>query len=758
MAKGVKKIKWADGGIIKNESTQGISAVIEGDKPAYFLVDEWIVGTTDKDRKNGVTWFIMSNDRKQILSKKANKPILEKFEVKIPKKQCGPYTYYIEASLSGELDRKKIGMHVKGYCPPKVLSIEWSNKNGSAKSGSTLMLADNSPVNIKIETEGVNGITNLIVEVYKEKSNSLVHTISNVAVVDGIINASMPNAVLWKPSVNNSQETENFYVKLKNPISGSYVPDGNSNFISPYGQIGATSQFFTYAPQAPSNQTPLKVGSVKVNYDKLYTCRYDKLIISDTDTNKDKFDIEVYDVKKNKTIPKYDTLAGSSESTKKELKLNYKSYSLKKCFSKTHKQEVEIFVDGKKQGVEPINGETAKINLMANTNMALLRASPEIFFVTPDKPTNYKIYAKTCVQPVGLLDIDVYPNVERELAFILTMFKTKNWEINVKKNKGKEGYSIGRNESVTEYNGEKGLRLVDRELEILHQDKGGLGFGFQAKVKVDETTSSIELGRTKSQIKELISFFNKVELFIKELDGRGKEGSSLAFKGGCYPKATFDIEPPNVALALRMTNRKVEKSNKVVTEYSGGLALKPIVGLKVGVDILTLVQYMGFQGKVVSWLVEVLTQGANVEIYFIIEVGFQAKAEFNLAYNEIEGLKAGTQKFELEGLITGKAGIKSKTKEIVTIIKPDGSTDKAEVEKWKAEGGAAGGLIYTYEVKGDSKGLYSRHKLEFTGIKATLVVYVMTQQRKFNEYAKKEFTVMEKPQQPIWKSDKDYFK
>ncbi len=757
MGKGVKKIKWVGGGIIAGSSSQGKSATVEPDKATTFAVEEWGVGTTDKDKKKGVTWFLMSADRKQVIKRKI-KPYNENYEVNIPRKLCGPYTYYIEASLSGELDKKAIGIYLKGYCVPKITNIEWSNSNGTAKSGSSLMLSASSPVNLKLETEGLNGSNNLIIEIYKEKNNSLVHTITNVTVVDGDIKVSMANAVLWQPSVNNSRETENFYVKLKNPATNSYVPDGNSNFVSPYGMIMTNSQNYLYSPLLPTNQTALKVGSVTVNYDKLYTCRYDKLVVSDSDSNKDKFDIEIYDVKKNKTIPIYETIAGSSESSKKELTLNYKGYSLKKCLSNTHKQEIEIHIGGKKQKTEAISGEKVKLDLIADTNMTLLRASPEIFFVTPDKPTNYKIYAKTCVQPVGLFEVNVYPNVERELAFILTMFKTKNWESNVKKNKGKDGYNIGRNESVTEYNGEKGLVLVDRELEILHQEKGGLGFGFQAKVKVDETTSSIELGRTKSQIKELISFFNKVELFIKELDGRGKESSSLAFKGGCYPKATFDIEPPNVALALRMTNRKVEKSNKVVIEYSGGLALKPIVGIKVGVDLLTLVQYMGFQGKVVSWLVDVTTQSAKVEIYFLIEVGFQAKAEFNLAYNEIEGLKAGTQKFELEGLLTGKAGIKSKTKEIVTIIKPDGSTDKAEVEKWKAEGGIAGGLIYTYEVKGDSKGLYSRHKLEFTGIKATLVLYVMTQQRKFNEYAKKEFTVMEKPQQPIWKSDKDYFK
>lgn len=141
------------------------------------------------------------------------------------------------------------------------------------------------------------------------------------------------------------------------------------------------------------------------------------------------------------------------------------------------------------------------------------------------------------------------------------------------------------------------MKLVDKEHELLYQAKGGLGYGLQAKVKIDNTVSSIELGKTKNQIKELLSFYNKVQYYIKEFDGRGKEGSSVAVKVGSYPKATFELEAPNVALAIRMTNKKIENTSKVITEYSGGLALKPITGFKIGVDILTLIQILGFKVK-----------------------------------------------------------------------------------------------------------------------------------------------------------------
>jgi hypothetical protein len=61
------------------------------------------------------------------------------------------------------------------------------------------------------------------------------------------------------------------------------------------------------------------------------------------------------------------------------------------------------------------------------------------------------------------------------------------------------------------------------------------------------------------------------------------------------------------------------------------------------------------------------------------------------------------------------------------------------------------------EVKGDNKGIYREHKLEYTGMKVNIVVYALNERRKFNTYFKKDFTLMEKPDKPISKSDKIYF-
>ncbi|WP_310556419.1 hypothetical protein [Flavobacterium sp.] len=747
MAKGVKKIDYQSGKIDMKISRK-TKIIALANEPIVFGVTQWEAETTEADKQKGVTWIWQTPARKVI--GKLVVPASQNFKFTIPKHLCGAYPYYLEASLSGKTDVREIGLYVMGSCTSIITKAQWS----TAPKGSaiTSQVSFGTTIFLDLATEGLNGYKGLSVEIYKTEGDKLVTTIKTPTVVDGKTTLEV-KTTFWQIL----QPTESFYVKIKHPNTGNYVPDISNN--EKHTTIQVSNGFAMPSFLSPTNITPYKIGKPNVNHNNASPCRYDKLIITDKDSNKDVFETEIYDAVKNKNILIYETIAGSSESSKKELKLSYKKFDNKQCFSKVnHKKEVEIFIDGEKQKAEVISSENVTVNLMAKANTVLLRTNPELFFIIPDSITKYQIIAKTCAQPAGILNVNVYPNVERELAFVLTLFKSYNRETNVKDVKTGDGgvNRIGKRDVLTGYNGEKGMKLVDGQLEILEQKKGGLGFGLQAKVKVDNITSSIELGTTKNQIKELIGFYNTIVDLTKDFNGKGRENESLAFRQGKYPKATFDLEAPNVALALRITNKKVIDTSKVVKEYSGGLALKPITGIKIGVDLISLIPYFGLQGKIVSWLLEAFTQQANIEIYIIFELSFQARAEFNLAYNEIEGLKAGEQKLELEAAVTGKVGIKSREKVTLTIVTSDGTTDKAQVEKFKGEGSIISGLMYTYNIKGDKKGMYSQHKLEFTGMKVNIVVFALNQKRQFHTYFKKEFTIIEKPVEPWFKSDKKY--
>ena len=65
-------------------------------------------------------------------------------------------------------------------------------------------------------------------------------------------------------------------------------------------------------------------------------------------------------------------------------------------------------------------------------------------------------------------------------------------------------------------------------------------------------------------------------------------------------------------------------------------------------------------------------------------------------------------------------------------------------------------ILYSYEVKFDNKGQYSQHKMEFTGVKATIVVYAIRKGMKYNETFRKDFTVIKRPEKPWYESEKEY--
>lgn len=52
--------------------------------------------------------------------------------------------------------------------------------------------------------------------------------------------------------------------------------------------------------------------------------------------------------------------------------------------------------------------------------------------------------------------------------------------------------------------------------------------------------------------------------------------------------------------------------------------------------------------------------------------------------------------------------------------------------------------------------MYTKHKLEFTGLKANITIYSIQQGMKYNQMFKKDFTLIEKPEKPWYESDKEY--
>ncbi|KFF13504.1 hypothetical protein IW15_06865 [Chryseobacterium soli] len=734
MAKGIKSIK--------QQQVVGTSV--------YLVVDQWHDGTTEADKNKKVTWLCFAQDRKTPLDTRVLDS-KDSYIIKIPSKLAGSYRYYVEASLSGKKDPKaNTGLDVFGTATKKIVTSKWCTKPDAEDVRKTYVFSYGHLVYLGLETEGLNG-DKVIVDVYRRvpggggaDDDQHMDTYTNVQVIDGEVNLKMGNTYKWFGKIKRPNATEEFYVKVKD-ASGQYVTDGKDKIHARFLRI--KNQVVSKNVETPTNHTPTKVDKPDINFKRYEPCRYDKIIVHDKDSNKDAFDFTLYDPLQKKNITRYETLAKSNEEGK-TIDLTFEKTTNKGCFTKpSHKKEVEIYINGKKQRTEILKGDNYALPIQASANTVLLRTSPEVFFITPDSPTTYRVVSRTCAQPGNPIEIVVYPNVEREVAFVLTMLPTYNRERNLK---------FTKQESLTSYNKEKSLKLIRDEVETLIHTKGGFGFGLQAKVKVDNIESSIELGRTKSQIKRLIDFYYKLNEYLSMFDAGNKESQDLEYKVRPGIKWTFDVEPPNIALALRFTNRKVGNTQQVVTQITGGVALKPIVKFKIGVDLMSLLQFMGLGGKIADWIKNVLEAKYKFTIYVIFEAFLEAKGELTMAYNKIEGFGPGPRKLQIEAGVAIKGGAKST--EFVTVIvpEPDGKPQTVKVEKWKGEASGTTSFVYTYEISSDKKGQYSQHKLEFTGIKATIVVYSIKQGMKYNESYRKDFTIIEKPDEPIAKSEKEY--
>ena len=757
MGKGVKKIQCVGGKIYPKRSVLNKSLVVPPNEDILFDVKEWGAHTTEIDKKKNLTWIWQTSDTARNIIGQLSVPSSMRFKFKLPKKLCGPYTYYIEASWSGKRDFKNhTGLYVKGSCPSKVIITKWcTSMDGKDERNKLFNYGDK--IFLSVSTEGLNGSL-LTVEIYRivsgdlsgSKKDDIIKIIPNVPVIDGEINVEVEGTSLWPGKINKIEDQEQFYVKIKDAF-GNYIQDDNNDTCHARF-LKIKKEVVKEVPKKPENKTVAKVGSVNVNHSKPFLCNYESIILEDADSDKNKFEKELYNSKKNKVIPTYETIAGAEESSKKTINFKFLKIATNQCVSTVkHKKEVEIFINGKKQKTEVIANEKVAVNLIADANLALLRVSPEVFFLSPDKISKYQIIAKTCGQPSGVININVYPNVEREIAFVLTLLKSYSRENNNK---------VSQQESLIEYNKEKSLKLVRDIKETLIQTKGGFGVSLQAKVKVDNTESSIELAKTRGQIKKLIDFHYTVTEILSQFDGSKASGTPDKYTLRKGIKWTFDIEPPNVALALRMTNKKIQNTNEVVRQFIGGLALKPIVKFKFGVDILSLLQYFGVGGKIADWIKNVVERKFSFTLYLIIEASLEAKTELTLNYNRIEGFAPGKRKLEVETALAVKGGAKSVGKDnFVTVVVPeaDGKLQKVQVEKWKAEVTATAGIMYTYEIHADQKGQYSQHKLEFSGLKATIIVYSIRQGMQYNESLKKEFSIIPKPQDPWYKSDKEYF-
>lgn len=288
MAKGVKKIKHTEGLYYPDMSVVGSRITIKPDQYAWFEIAEWEAGTTVEDKKRPITWLRQSNDRKVIINQMTI-PSTNKYGVKLPKNLCGSYHYYIEASLSGKRDfNKKTGLYVKGWCPPKIISSKWSTQRGSKSiknKDKDQWISYGHIVYLHLETEGLNG-NKLIIELWNQqtaKKDKQVFVYTDVQVIDGEVNLKIQNTYAWMAFVDNIQNVEEFYIKVKDQASNQYIKDNLGDDLHAI-YLNVKNKVATTNVNVPQNQTPTKVYKPDVNAARYEPCKFEVIKITESET------------------------------------------------------------------------------------------------------------------------------------------------------------------------------------------------------------------------------------------------------------------------------------------------------------------------------------------------------------------------------------------------------------------------------------------------------------------------------------------
>ncbi|PXY40615.1 hypothetical protein DMB65_11955 [Flavobacterium cheongpyeongense] len=296
MAKGIKKIEWAGKGeIAGNFSVKNPRVKIKADQFVYFKIAEWHDGTSAEEKKGNVLWHFQTySPRKSVL--KLTKKGDEIYGIKLAKKFCGPFTYYLQTSLLNSSYSKSAGLLISGWCEPKIISSAWATETQGEDVRKTYPFAYGEPLYLNLTTEGLNGVNNLIIEIYRRvqrgkgvNDDQLIKVYNKIPVNNGEVNIIIKDSLSWQGKITNRASPEQFYIKVKDPSTNKYIKDDNNDvYHARYLNVMDENKFVL--PTIDLGLSKAKVGKLKT-YDKnAGNCKFTKIEVTYQDENDLLFD------------------------------------------------------------------------------------------------------------------------------------------------------------------------------------------------------------------------------------------------------------------------------------------------------------------------------------------------------------------------------------------------------------------------------------------------------------------------------------
>ena len=282
MAGGIRKIKWDGrdaGAVIANMSVPNKLITLHPGKFAYFTVGEWNAGTTEAEKKKNRTWMWQNGQATTIIRQKTL-PSSQVYGVKVSRKLSGPYTYFLDASITGKSSpTQDTGIKFRGFCAPRVMASKWCLSNDGEDVRKSYQFSFGNVVHLNLDTEGLNG-GKVTIEVYNQQwgDDRIVDTYPNIPVIDGEVNLQIKNTSTWKAKLRFTDAVEEFYVKVK--VNGKYIQD-DRNDTAHARYLRIKNKIVAQHPEPPVNNTPLKTGQPAQKPDRYEPCKYEAVVITE---------------------------------------------------------------------------------------------------------------------------------------------------------------------------------------------------------------------------------------------------------------------------------------------------------------------------------------------------------------------------------------------------------------------------------------------------------------------------------------------
>lgn len=259
----------------KKSNSLTSKVTIQPDQTVSFRVHEWLEGTTAAEKKQEIYWMRQTNDRKTILFKVKS----AEYTLTIPKKLCGPYAFYVEASMSGNRDFKnQAGIYINGYSKKLIKSSQWRDQSEgkNIKNGNPIKYGN--LVYLFLNTEGLNGDT-ITIEIYNKAlgADDFIHRYTNVLVKNGEVSLKIGNTSAWMAKVKRIQSVEKFYIKAKK--GNTYLKDhlGDDKHAI---YLNIKKELVSNEEKPSVNLTPTKIFKPQINAERFEPCKFDEIILT----------------------------------------------------------------------------------------------------------------------------------------------------------------------------------------------------------------------------------------------------------------------------------------------------------------------------------------------------------------------------------------------------------------------------------------------------------------------------------------------